>query len=103
MKLQYTQLSFRRQCSWLRVRRSSIYQRRKYKAEVVRLQAHEGLIERMKKIRREYRYWGFRLMYAYLRQQETVISRRQAYRLYRLAGLRACSGILKWEPGLSLE
>lgn len=26
-------------------------------------------------------------MYAYLRQQETVISRRQAYRLYRLAGL----------------
>lgn len=87
MKLQYAQLSFRLQCSWLRIRRSSIYQRGKYKAEVVRLQAHEDIIERMKKIRREYRYWGFRLMYAYLRQQETVISRRQAYRLYRLAGL----------------
>jgi putative transposase len=84
---QFPGVSLRRVCSWLKLRRSSVYERRRYKAEEIRQLKQSNAIEQMKKIRREYRCWGFRLMYAYMCCQKVRISWRRAYRLYRLAGL----------------
>lgn len=83
----FPDLSLRQLCKWLRHRRSSVYERRKYKAEEARLTEQIKVMEQMKKIRREYRCWGFRLMHAYMCCQNMRVSWRRAYRLYRLAGL----------------
>lgn len=80
-------LSLRRQCSYLRHRRSSVYERRERKPEVVRRQQDLDVMEQMRKVRREYRVWGFRLLFAYLCAKGVQISKRRAYKLYRLAGL----------------
>lgn len=84
---QFPHLSLRRLCTYLKHRRSSVYERRKYKAEEVRLAAQVALMEQMKKTRRVYRCWGFRLLYAYMCCQGIRMGKRRAYRLYCLAGL----------------
>lgn len=84
---QYPLISTRRQCAWLRLRRSSIYARRQHKAEEVRRQNDECVLTLLRKTRQEHLCWGFRLIYAYLRKQGAVIARRRAYCLYRQANL----------------
>lgn len=84
---QYPQLSLRRLCTYLLHRRSTVYDRRKYKAEEVRSDAQRAVVDQMKKIRQAYRCWGFRLLFAYMCAQGVRIGRRQAYALYRKAGL----------------
>lgn len=85
--LQFAQLSTRRQCKWLGMRRSGVYARRHYKAEEARHQADTCVVALMRKTRQEHPCWGFRLIWAYLRGQKMRIGRRRAYRLYRSAAL----------------
>lgn len=87
VQAKFPALSLRRRCSYLRHRRSSVYERRGRKPEEVRQRQDLDVMEQMRKVRREYHAWGFRLLFAYMCAKGVQISKRRAYKLYRLAGL----------------
>lgn len=86
IRAKHTNLSKRRTCGWLRLRRSTIYEF-KDGARSVEMHSDACLIDMMKKIRREQRAWGFRMIFAYLKNQGERIGKTRAHRLYQQAKL----------------
>ena len=82
----HTKLSKRRTCAWLRLRRSTIYEF-KGGAESSGIHSDAYLIDMMKKVRREQRAWGFRMIFAYLKNRGERIGKTRAHRLYQQAKL----------------
>jgi putative transposase len=80
-------LSKRRACQWLRLRRSTLYEQKGRKAAAGAAGPAAYFTEMMKKIRRENPAWGFRLVFAYMKNQGEKIGRHRAHRLYKSAKL----------------
>jgi putative transposase len=78
-------VSIRRMSSWLRLRRSGYYAKKESGNPKVAIRSAEYVVELMKKIRRMHRAWGFRLIFAYMRNQGERIGKKRAYRPYRQA------------------
>lgn len=83
----HAKLSKRRACSWLRLRRSTIYGLNNGGAGPIEVHSDAYLIDMMKKVRREQRAWGFRMIFAYLKNQGERIGKTRAHRLYQQAKL----------------
>lgn len=73
-------LSMRRTCRWLRLRRSTAYESKIRQERTVATDAF--VVEAMGKVRKANPAWGFRLIYAYLRNQGQKVGRHRAHRLY---------------------
>ena len=86
VRANHPKLSKRRTCGWLRLRRSTIYEL-KGGAGSIEVHSDAYLIDMMKKVRREQRAWGFRMIFAYLKNQGERIGKTRAYRLYQQAKL----------------
>ena len=83
----HVKLSKRRTCAWLRLRRSTIYELSKGGAGSVEVRSDACLLDMMKKVRRKQRAWGFRMIFAYLKNQGERIGKTRAHRLYQQAKL----------------
>lgn len=75
-------VSIRRLSSWLRLRRSGYYSKKASRDLNRAIRSEEYVVQLMKKIRRMHRAWGFRLIYAYMRNEGERIGKKRAYRLY---------------------
>lgn len=82
-----SKLSKRRLCGWLRLRRSTLYEQKERKAAAVATGSDPYFTEMMKKIRRENQAWGFRLLFAYMKNQGEKLGKRRAHWLYKAAKL----------------
>lgn len=79
-------VSIRRMSAWLRLRRSGHYSKKASRRDLnSAVRSEECVVQLMKKIRSTHRAWGFRLIYAYLRNQGEKIGKRRAHRLYMKA------------------
>lgn len=87
VRIRHEGLSKRRACVWLRLRRSTVYEVCAGKAGGKHTCSSVYITEMMKKVRRTHRAWGFRLIYAYLKNQGEKIGKRRAHRLYMAAKL----------------
>lgn len=87
VRVRHEGLSKRRACAWLRLRRSTVYEVCAGKAGSKHTCKSVYITEMMKKVRRTHRAWGFRLIYAYLKNQGEKIGKRRAHRLYMAAKL----------------
>jgi putative transposase len=87
VRVRHEGLSKRRTCAWLMLRRSTVYEVCAGKAGGKHTGSSVYITEMMKKVRRTHRAWGFRLIYAYLKNQGEKIGKRRAHRLYMAAKL----------------
>jgi putative transposase len=87
VRIRHEGLSKRRACTWLRLRRATVYEVCAGKAGGKHTRSSVYITEMMKKVRRTHRAWGFRLIYAYLKNQGEKIGKRRAHRLYMAAKL----------------
>lgn len=85
IQIRHEGLSKRRACAWLRLRRSTVYEVGAGKAGGKHRDSSVYITEMMKKVRQTHRAWGFRLIYAYLKNQGEKIGKRRAHRLYMAA------------------
>jgi len=84
----FPQMSVRRWCKIVGLRRVTHYKRVKEKAEQAKEQADLALVAEFKKVRAAHQSWGFELLYAYLRQQKGLLfCKKRGHRLYKQAGL----------------
>lgn len=77
-------LSKRRICSYLRFRRGVFYDK---PTNGNKWHSDEGIVQMMKKVRQSNPAWGFRLIFAYLKNKGEQIGKRRAHRLYMKAKL----------------
>lgn len=82
LRVRHEGLSKRRACAWLRLRRSTVYEVCAGKAGAKLTHSSAYITEMMKKVRRTHRAWGFRLIYAYLKNQGEKIGKHRAHRIY---------------------
>ena len=82
IRVRHERLSKRRACAWLRLRRSTVYEVCASKDGCKHTRSSAYITEMMKKVRRTHRAWGFRLIYAYLKNQGEKIGKHRAHRLY---------------------
>lgn len=87
IRVRHERLSKRRACAWLRLRRSTVYEVCASKDGGKHTRSSAYITEMMKKVRRTHRAWGFRLIYAYLKNQGEKIGKHRAHRLYMEAKL----------------
>lgn len=80
-------LSKRRACRWLRLRRSMLYDRMTDASSSVRVLSDVCVADMMRKIRQSNRAWGFRLIFAYMKNQGEKIGKTRAHRIYMQAKL----------------
>jgi len=78
--VKYAPLSKRKLCQILHYRRSSLYEP-KVNIESTRI-SDEGVIQMLRKVRQGNPAWGFRLIFAFLKNQGEKIGKKRAYRLY---------------------
>lgn len=78
-------ISKRRTCRWLKLRRTTCYNYYTGAKEGRNICSEAYITEMMKKIRRVHRAWGFRLIYAYMKNQGERLGKRRAHRIYMQA------------------
>lgn len=83
----HTELSKRLTCGWLRLRRSTIYELNKGGAGLSGIRSDSYIIDMMKKVRQEQRAWGFRMIFACMKNKGEKIGKTRAHRLYMGAKL----------------
>jgi putative transposase len=74
-------------CRWLRLRRSDLYDINGVIQSGVKVLSEACIVDKMKGIRKINRSWGFRMIFAYMRNQGDKVSKRRAYRHYQRAKL----------------
>ena len=75
-------VSIRRMSDWLRLRRSGFYEAKIKRESAGKIRSNDYVVEMMQKIRRTHRAWGFRLIFAYMKNQGEKIGKNRAHRLY---------------------
>ena len=80
-------MSKRRLCTLLRVRRSTVYEAKRLANPSSSHRSDQYITNMMRKIRKEHRAWGFRLIFAFMKTQGENIGKTRAHQLYMEAKL----------------
>ena len=87
IRARHTALSKRRACVWLRLRRSTLYEMKNVAGSQSDVRSDGYFKDMMRKVRQAHRAWGFRLIFAYMKNQGDRIGKTRAHRLYMEAKL----------------